>query len=110
MGDQRRCLVLELVSRRQVSGILFLSPPPLHTFPSLCFLPDQFCVSVQHRQDPDDKTASLHHIRDHPVQVWKRRTPWPDRHRRSKRVLSPEPLGFSPLLLLVQSRVPHLPR
>lgn len=31
--------------------------------------PDQFCISVQHRQDPDDKITSLHHVGDDSVQV-----------------------------------------
>lgn len=31
--------------------------------------PDQFCISFQHRQDPHDKTPSIHDIGDNPVQV-----------------------------------------
>lgn len=31
--------------------------------------PDQFCISVQHRQDPNDEVTSIHHVRDDPVQV-----------------------------------------
>lgn len=36
---------------------------------SAFFLPDQFCIFVQHRQNPNDKITSIHHVRDDPVQV-----------------------------------------
>lgn len=39
-------------------------------FPSLPPVPaDQFCISVQHRQDPNDEVTSVHHVGDDPVQV-----------------------------------------
>lgn len=42
-----------------LTGLPFCLPPP----------PGQFYISLQHRQDPNDETASLHHVGDHPVQV-----------------------------------------
>lgn len=30
---------------------------------------DKLCVPVQHRAHPHDEAASLHHLRDHTVQV-----------------------------------------
>lgn len=55
-------------------GGIWLPPTSFHlrSFPfslSASLSPDQFCISVQHRQDPDDKITSIHHIRDDSVQV-----------------------------------------
>lgn len=43
--------------------------------------PDQLCISVQHRQDPNDKTTSIHHVRDNPVQVLDGCLPLPRREK-----------------------------
>ncbi|XP_022439748.1 corticotropin-releasing factor receptor 2 isoform X3 [Delphinapterus leucas] len=55
-------LVLLVLGRENPTGRFLM--PPTSDIP----LPDQFCISVQHRQDPNDKVTSIHHVGDDPVQ------------------------------------------
>ncbi|XP_022439752.1 corticotropin-releasing factor receptor 2 isoform X4 [Delphinapterus leucas] len=58
-------LVLLVLGRENPTGRFLM--PPTSDIP----LPDQFCISVQHRQDPNDKVTSIHHVGDDPVQAVK---------------------------------------